>query len=134
MRISLWWFSFSFSNISLYWNKYRILAHFAFLKQPGFETITGIHINVNFQVFTHFTKQDFLIRWNINKIENKNILFFCTQKNITPLRNQNINSDCSCNLDLTRNTETKSTLVSYLTKKRWKLSKYNSTVNLGFIR
>ena len=35
---------------------------------PGFKTIIGIHINVNYE-----TKQDFL---NINKIENKNKLFF----------------------------------------------------------
>ena len=62
---------FNFEQINLYLkNNCRILAHVAFsehilvLRQlpefsscrvfgtyPGFETITGIHINVNFQVF-----------------------------------------------------------------------------------
>ena len=63
-----------------------------FRAYPGFETITGIYINVNFQVFTpYITKHDVLIRYNINKIENKNILFFYILKIITALRNQNIN-------------------------------------------
>ena len=30
MRISFWWFLIAFSNISLFWNNYRISAHFTF--------------------------------------------------------------------------------------------------------
>ena len=32
MRTSFWWFLISFSNISLFWNNFRISAHVAFLK------------------------------------------------------------------------------------------------------
>ena len=61
-----------FRNLSWFWDNYWISAHFAFSEHilvlrllpdfsscrvfgtyPGFETITGIHINVNFQVFSH---------------------------------------------------------------------------------
>ena len=43
----------------------------------GFETITGIHINVNFQILTHLWNKT---RQNINKMENKNKLFFMIYK------------------------------------------------------
>ena len=79
-------------------------------------------------VRTYKTKQDYLIRQNMNKIENKNKLFFYNLKIITVFRNQNINS-CSYNIDLTRNKvnclfktlENKSSLFSNLTNKMWKL-------------
>ena len=62
-----------------------VLEHIPILKQlphfsscrvfgtyPDFETITRIHINVSFHEFTHLrNKTRFLIRLNINKINNK---------------------------------------------------------------
>jgi len=52
---------------------------------PGFETITGIHINVNFQAFMH--------------LRNKARFFD------EALRNQNIIIICSYSIKLTRNAE-----------------------------
>ena len=71
----------------------------------GFETINGIHINVDFQVFTHlWNKTRFFDKVKyVNKIENKNKLFYYDLKIITALRNQNIYNICSYNIDLTRN-------------------------------
>ena len=65
----------------------------------------------------------------MNKIENKNKLFFYNLKIITALRNQNINIICSYNIDLTRNAgnclfkmlKNKSSIFSNLTDKMWKL-------------
>ena len=55
-------------------------------------------------IFKYFksyeTKQDFLIRKNINK---RKTLFFYNLKIITALKNQNINIISSYNIDLTRN-------------------------------
>ena len=80
-------------------------------------------------VRTYKTKQDYLIRQNMNKIENKNKLFFYNLKIISAFRNQNINIICSYNIDLTRNSgnclfkmlENKSSIFSNLTDKMWKL-------------
>ena len=52
---------------------------------------------------TYETKQDFLIRYNINKIENKNKLFLYNLKILTELRNQYFNIVISYNKDSTRN-------------------------------
>jgi len=59
---------------------------------PGFETITGNHINFN------FCAQRFFDKVKYKKIENKNKLFFYNLKIIKALRNQNINIIYSYNL------------------------------------
>ena len=77
---------------------------------------------------TYVTKQDCLIRQNINKIGNKNKMFFHNLKIFTVFRNQNINNICSYKINLTRNAENclfkmlenKSSIFSNVTDKMWK--------------
>ena len=132
MRIRFWWFLISFSNISLYWHNYRISAHVAF---SGYILVfRQLQEFVSMSIFKHLrtfvTNQDFMIRWNINKIENINKLYFYNLKIIkiiTALRTQNIYIICSYNIDLTRNAgnclfkmlENKPSIFFNLTDRMW---------------
>ena len=86
---------------------------------PGFETITGIHINVNFQAFTHLrNKTRFFDKVKYKQNRKQKVLVFYNLKIILASRNQNLILFCSYNIDLTRNhclfpmREIKSTLFS----------------------
>ncbi len=72
---------------------------------PAFEPITRIHIDVNFQEFTHVrNKPSFFkkVKYKQNK-KIKNLFFYHEKKMITALKNQNINIILSYNIDSTRN-------------------------------
>ena len=103
MRISFYWFLISFSKISLFWNNYQISAHVA--SSEHILVLRHLPEFISMSIFKHLgtciTKQVFLIRQNITKIENKK-LFFYYLKIITAFRNQNINMICSYNIDLTQ--------------------------------
>ena len=132
------------------WELFFVGTWFHFRTYLYFETITGFQLDVaeyilvlrqlqefvSMSIFKHLrtfvTNQDFMIRWNINKIENINKLFFYNLKIIkiiTALRTQNIYIICSYNIDLTRNAGNclfkmvgnKSSIFSNLTDKIWKL-------------
>ena len=79
------------------------LQHFSsclvFGTYPGFETITRIHINVNFQTFTHFSQKIRFLSGKILTNRKQKTLFF----NNFNLKKSMSNIFCSYNIDITRN-------------------------------
>ena len=67
---------------------------------PGFEIITGIYINVNFQEFPHLrNKKRFIdkVKYKKNRKSKRTVPY--NLKIITSFRNQNIDIICTYNID-----------------------------------
>ena len=83
---------------------------------PGFETITGIHINVIFQAFPHLrNKKRFIdkVKYKKNRKSKRTVPY--NLKIITSFRNQNIDIICSAGNCMFKMLENKSLIYSNLT-------------------